>query len=437
MADLIRQSPAQEMRVVINEDKRPEQQHPRRYNAPTSNEVGILMPNEPAATRDIILHPRNGHLYRISELHRLYDPLQYPLLFPYGTDGYNIYLNTQGKKITQKQYYAYNMQTRPNNYTLFGRDLYQQYLVYMYCKVETERLHYIRREQKALRADSYSELRDSILRQDADPSSIGQRIVLPSSYTGGPRYMHERQQDAITYVRLFGKPSLFITTTTNPKWPAIIENLHPNQTAPDRPDIVVRVFHQKLKSLMTLIKKGAFGCLQAWLYAVEYQKRGLPHAHILVWLTPASRITPDRIDLIISVEIPNPTTEPILHKIVKQNMIHGPCGPFNPRSPCMQDNNCTKSFPKDLRQETEQGTDGYPKYHRRSPDDGGHTATITKYHNGQPHEDTIDNRWVVPFNPWLLRQMNSHTNVEICSSIKSIKYVLKYVHKGSDPEVLG
>lgn len=44
----------------------------------------------------------------------------------------------------------------------------------------------------------------------------------------------------------------------------------------------------------------------------------------------------------------------------------------------------------------------------------------------------IDNRWVVPYNPVLLRTFNAHINVELCSSVKSIKYVCKYVNKGSD-----
>ena len=44
----------------------------------------------------------------------------------------------------------------------------------------------------------------------------------------------------------------------------------------------------------------------------------------------------------------------------------------------------------------------------------------------------VDNSWIVPYNKLLLRSMNSHCNVELCMSIKSIKYVLKYIHKGSD-----
>jgi hypothetical protein len=44
----------------------------------------------------------------------------------------------------------------------------------------------------------------------------------------------------------------------------------------------------------------------------------------------------------------------------------------------------------------------------------------------------VDNRWVVPYNPWLSLKYDSHTNLEYCASIKSIQYIFKYVHKEYD-----
>ena len=93
---------------------------------------------------------------------------------------------------------------------LRAKRLFQQF-VDAYCKIETERLQFLRREQTALRADCYQDLRDAILDNDGDPKNVGRRVI-----TGGPRYMHERQQDAMSYVRKYGHPDLFITITTNP-----------------------------------------------------------------------------------------------------------------------------------------------------------------------------------------------------------------------------
>ena len=89
------------VRVVINKNKRPVGEHARRYNSPMCDEVGVLMSNDNVNNRDIVLHYRDGSLQRISELHRGYDPLQYPLLFSYRTDGWHINLKlANGRKLT-------------------------------------------------------------------------------------------------------------------------------------------------------------------------------------------------------------------------------------------------------------------------------------------------------------------------------------------------
>jgi len=65
----------------------------------------------------------------------------------------------------------------------------------------------------------------------------------------------EYTQDAMAYVRLYGRPDLFITFTCNPNWPEIKEYLMPGQTANDRYDLISRVFRHKLVKLMELIEK--------------------------------------------------------------------------------------------------------------------------------------------------------------------------------------
>ncbi|XP_045536286.1 uncharacterized protein LOC106720810 [Papilio machaon] len=163
---------------------------------------------------------------------------------------------------------------------------------------------------------------------------------------------------------------------------------------------------------------------------LEWQKRGLPHVHILVWLK--EKLRPDQIDKIISAEIPDPNNDKSLHEIIVKNMIHGPCGPENPQCPCMKDGKCTKKYPRKLIQETVHNDNGYPLYRRRAPADGGRIASV-KLRNGSYF--TIDNGWVVPYSPILSKMFIAHINVEACSSVRAIKYICKYINKGSDQAI--
>ena len=63
---------------------------------------------------------------------------------------------------------------------------------------ESDRLDYYRKHQTELRVDLYSGISDAITRGETDPSSIGRRVILPSSFTGGARYMIQNYQDAMT-----------------------------------------------------------------------------------------------------------------------------------------------------------------------------------------------------------------------------------------------
>lgn len=305
-------------------------------------------------------------------------------------------------------YYAYRLMIRNNeiNYILYFRRLFHQYAVDVYVKVDSERLNYIRFNQRKLRAEEYIHLRDAIS-HDGNASNVGAAIILPSSYIGSPRHMHEYAQDAMTYVRKFGRPDLFITFTCNPRWNEITNLLFAGQKSTDRHDITARVFKQKLKSLIDfIVKHRVFGDVSCWMYSVEWQKRGLPHAHILIWLT--NRIMPNEIDNIISAEIPDENIDAGLYEVVVQNMIHGPCGDINPNSPCMVDGKCSKKYPRALIPDTITGVDGYPMYRRRSVADNG-ASTIINVRN-QPVR--VDNRWVVPYSPLLSKTYKAHINVE-------------------------
>jgi hypothetical protein len=119
---------------------------------------------------------------------------------------------------------------------------------------------------------------------------IGIAKVLPTSFSGSSRHFSKLYQDAMAVVRKYGKPDLFITFTCNPKWPEIIENLLPGQQPSDRPDLCSTVFALKRAAIMKdIFQNGWFGEPVAYVYAIEFQKRGLPHCHLLIILKSESQ----------------------------------------------------------------------------------------------------------------------------------------------------
>ncbi|KAI7944195.1 hypothetical protein MJO28_011723, partial [Puccinia striiformis f. sp. tritici] len=332
----------------------------RVYNLPTGDQIAAIWVegNDPSTTetRDVIIKYRDGNLSRIFELDRKYDPLHYVLLHPNGELGWSPALKEEMELATPMNYYAYRLAFRHEDYSLLhwaGR-LFQQYCVDQYVKIETERLLYIILNQKDFCVEQFYGVVDAYQNGVQMGHETGRRIVLPTSFIGGPRDMKAWFQDAMALVQTMGKPNLFITVTCNPEWTEIRNNLLPGQSAQDRPDMVTRVFNARLKKICDeLYKDGIFGKTVGRTHVIEFQKRGLPHAHILVILE--SRYIPrttEDIDQIVRAEIPNQTTEPYLYQAVSRHMIHGPCEPYNTNAPCMVNGVCSKKFPKAFCPET-------------------------------------------------------------------------------------
>jgi len=272
----------------------------------------------------------------------------YPLFYPYGTQGWHCHLTklNSNKRISRGQYIKYRMAIRDEfNVFLLGRRLFQQWLVDNYVKIEKDRINYCREHQKELRTETYQGLRDYLQTMTNNLNGrIGKMIILPSTFIGSPRNMLQNYQDAMAIVAKFGKPDLFITMTCNPKCCA-------------------RVFNIKKDYLIDLIvKQKFFGDIAAFVYVIEFQKRGLPHVHMLVTLKYNFKITtPQIVDKYISAEIPDPSENRTLHDIVMKHMIHGPCGDW-----CLVDGKCSKHYPKPYLDETRMDEDAYPYYRRRN-----------------------------------------------------------------------
>ncbi|RZB46440.1 hypothetical protein D0Y65_050465 [Glycine soja] len=308
----------------------------RTYNLPNVFEVAALIVGDfhPDSRRDIIVETQNGELQRIHELHSSYLGLQYPLLFPYGEDGYRpdiLHCCTPSSRkrkrnhLTMREWFAYRLQSISNEAQtlLHSRKLFQQFIVEAYTMIDKG-------------------------------SSKGKRVILPSTFVGSPRYMDQLYFDD--------------------------------------------------------------------MHTIEFQKRGLPHVHLLLFLHPDNKYSSsDDIDHIISAEIPSHENDLELYTLVQNHMVHGPCGILQPKSPCMKEGKCSRFYPKMFHPQTVLDSNGYPIYRRRN--DG---RTISK--NGV----IIDNRYTIPYNAKLLRKYQAHINIEWCNQNTSIKYLFKYINKGYD-----
>ncbi|PIA31382.1 hypothetical protein AQUCO_05000049v1 [Aquilegia coerulea] len=309
---------------------------PRRYNLPTSEDIAVIIPGdetEPTPKRDIILHLKNNNLERISECHPLYLPERLNILL------------------------YFELAFCSNN--LFG-------------------------------------LTD-IVTNGHNPNDIGKKFILPSTHLGSPRHMYEIYQDSMAITRYYKHPDIFMTVTSNKKWPEIQNELKPGQAALDHPDLVARVFELKRKAIMHEIEnKILFGRVVA-------------------------KVTTDQVDKIVSAEFPDPIKHPALFETIKKCMVHGPCGTRNMESVCMENKVCKSRYPRENVNDTRIDVDGYPIYRRRK--------TGKSYH---VRGHLVDNKDVVPYNPHLSEMFDCHINVEICASVRAVKYIHKYIYKGHD-----
>lgn len=251
----------------------------RRYNMPTASEVAALVVGDYDAAdfeRDVVVEERSGLLKHISVFETSYLPLQYPLIFSRGEDGFRRDIKFSDKPtkkpikrtyVSMKEWFVYKIQQRDilQSHLLWSRRLFQQFLVDAYSMIESWRLKWYRDHQKELRADLYKGLAEAVLRGVTSPATAGKRVVLPSKFVGGARYMIQNYQDAMAICGWVGYPDLFITFTCNHKWPELLEFLKKHNLKPeDRPDLVSRLFKIKLDHLIKEIKKGKiFGKVKA------------------------------------------------------------------------------------------------------------------------------------------------------------------------------
>lgn len=134
-----------EFQVVINADRTPSGEHKGRFNTLTAKREAVLMVGQDFEKRDIVLKCRDNKLMRISETYRVYDDLQYPLMFCLREDGYHINIPKHDEKtkaplnktVSASEFYSYSIMESDGEecYLLLFRTLLNKFLVDIYiCK---------------------------------------------------------------------------------------------------------------------------------------------------------------------------------------------------------------------------------------------------------------------------------------------------------------
>ena len=193
--DYMLNNPVDEQRLVLVANPHPSNgEHAGRYNVPVSNDIAVLMPDDVPFVKDLVLRRCDDNYEYVSDLNEMYDSLQYPLLFPFGTLTYGPHLTVESHPgvVSAREYYAYYLMIGTGDEQLHMY-LYLQFIVDAYTKVESRRLSYRSNILRPQRTGQYQRIVNLMLNEDLNPDDFEQRIILSPSYTGGPRYMFEKQ----------------------------------------------------------------------------------------------------------------------------------------------------------------------------------------------------------------------------------------------------
>ena len=246
----------------------------RRQNLPTCDEIAAILPPlgeeyGRCTFRDLHLtlrNPANQYaLQRVDPSHPAYVPLAYPLLFSRGDSGWcwrcrlrsrpadqplptnadtaaetaslhhptAIQAHDDGLtddpngmddheaersgRLTLRAWHAYHLHVREDTFNTLLRAgrLFQQFVVDAAAATEQKQLQWYIFNQDHIRADLYSGLQDALEDDDADLS--GRRVILPSSYTRGDRFMKSCYNSAMAVALWLGKPTFFYYVHCQPQ----------------------------------------------------------------------------------------------------------------------------------------------------------------------------------------------------------------------------
>ncbi|KIJ29565.1 hypothetical protein M422DRAFT_269005 [Sphaerobolus stellatus SS14] len=255
--------------------------------------------------RSMAIQKMDNSISQIGSISRLWKPLAYPRLFPHEE-----YLHGDST-VTQIWHYRSHL-LREQIFKIFRR-LANEYMVDMWTREVNCRLADIRINRIRIRQED-AELMGVV---KVETSS---NICIPTSFLGGHEWSSEQVSDALSIAAVMGNPSFFIMETVNPNWPEVTSQLRPGQTWADIPAVVIWVFYACLSTIMLALST-MFPNAGLPIYKISmigFQKRGLPHAHILLKFH-VDCIMAEDINAVVSAELPTSEEDAIL---VRNWMVH-------------------------------------------------------------------------------------------------------------------
>ncbi|KAG5666270.1 hypothetical protein PVAND_017605 [Polypedilum vanderplanki] len=266
------------------------------------------------------------------------------------------------------------------------------------------------------------------------------------SLRGSAAYWRTAFNELTAMIRNIGPPTWFITLSCNDlHWHDMIKALLIADGRPDEdpskinidevqrlieiyPVVLSRHFSRRVKAFMKYIKKNARvlgGKVIDYWWRIEFQKRGSPHLHLVVWIeNPPSFETPEGIELIdqvVSCHYPSEQENPELHNLVKKNQRH------QHTHTCHKNNsqNCRFAFPRQPSQQTRIVPPSSDEFIRN----GGRFCTLKRNSN----ETYINN-----YNPEILKLWNANMDIQPCGNNEAIAhYIAKYVAKSEPTDLTG
>jgi hypothetical protein len=388
-------------------------------------EIGNVSMNEPDPGINLVIFNADGQVLSEQEIEVIrssyeseklcpvemgYDQLVYPLIFWQGWGGCGIAENAERHGATTwMRKVLISLILQPRNYFLHQlTTLREEFICAVFGRLVNIRIKFMVEAQKRYFARE-DEIRQETVENTTKDKDYGLRQFIPPSITDSDEYWHHVALKCFAISSQFGPPTFFLTFTMNPYWHEYQALKRGNDVFADSA-MVTLIFKQKLASLMKFIKStNLLGKISAFVWRIEYQKRGLPHAHILFW-TDLNTQDVEAVEAVINVRYPKKSpflkdqnmTED-MHVLIDRFQIHHHCQRCR-----TADGKCKYGFPQEL------------------------VASTTIRNHRYQFARVEGEQLIIPNNPELLAHFRSHHCLEVIHSNQCISYVLKYCAKNSD-----